>query len=58
MKVKFIEDVIISDQIEIDKGEIFEAIEEGDFIYIRMPDDSAVKAPKNEINGILEVIND
>lgn len=58
MKVKFIEDVIISGQIEIDKGEIFDAIEQEDFIYIRMPDDSTVKAPKNEINGILEVIND
>ena len=56
MKVKFLEDVIISDKIEINKGDIFEAREDGDFIMIRMMDDSTVKAPKNEIDGILEVI--
>lgn len=58
MIVKFIENVIISDEIEIDKGDVFEAVEEGDFLYIRMIDDRAVKAPKNEINGILEIIED
>jgi len=56
VKVKFLEDVNISDKITIDKGETFEAKEDGDFIMIRMKDDSTVKAPKSEINGILEVI--
>lgn len=58
MKVKFLIDVIISGKININKGDIFEAREDGDFIMIRMVDDSTVKAPKNEINGILEVIKD
>jgi len=56
LKVKFLENVNIRDKITIDKGEIFEAKEDGDFIMIRMEDDSTVKAPKSEINGILEVI--
>lgn len=56
MKVKFLENVNISDKITILKGETFEAKEDGDFIMIRMEDDSTVKAPKSEIEGILEVI--
>ena len=58
MKVKFLENVIISDKIEINKGDIFEAEEDRDFIMIRMVDDSTVKAPKTEIDGILEVLKD
>ncbi len=56
MKVKFLENVNISDKITIDKGETFEAREDGNFIMIRMKDDSTVKAPKSEIEGILEVM--
>ena len=56
MKVKFLKDVDISGKIMIDKGETFEAREDGDFIMIRMKDDSTVKAPKSEIKGILEII--
>ena len=56
MKVRFLENVIISDKIEIDKGDIFEAREDGDFIMIRMVDDSTVKAPKAEMDGIFEII--
>ena len=56
MKVKFIDNVDISGKINISKGEIFEAREDGDFIMIRMKDDSTVKAPKSEIEGILEVV--
>ena len=40
------------------KGEIYEAKDDGDFIMIRMEDDSTVKAPKSEIEGILEVIEE
>ena len=58
MKVKFLEHVIISDTIYIKKGEIYEAKNDGDFIMIRMEDDSTVKAPKAEIEGILEVIEE
>ena len=58
MKVKFLEHVIISDTIYIEKGEIYEAKDDGDFIMIRMEDDSTVKAPKAEIEGILEVIEE
>lgn len=56
MKVKFIDNVDISGKINISKGENFEAREDGDFIMIRMKDDSTVKAPKSEIEGILEVV--
>lgn len=56
MKVKFIDNVDISGKININKGETFEAEEDGDFIMIRMKDDSTVKAPKSEIEGILEVV--
>ena len=58
MKVKFLEHVIISDTIYIEKGEIYEAKNDDDFIMIRMEDDSTVKAPKAEIEGILEVIEE
>ena len=58
MKVKFLEHVIISDTIYIEKGEIYEAKDDGDFIMIRMEDDSTIKAPKAEIEGILEVIEE
>lgn len=57
MKVRFLEHVIISDTVYIEKGEIFEAKEDGDFIMIRMKDDSTVKAPKSEIGGILEIVD-
>lgn len=56
MKVKFIDNVDISGKININKGEIFEAKEDGDFIMIRMRDDSTIKAAKSEIEGILEIV--
>lgn len=56
MKVKFIDNVDISGKININKGETFEAREDGDFIMIRMKDNSTVKAPKSEINGILKIV--
>ena len=56
MKVKFIDNVDINGKINISKGEIFEAREDGDFIMIRMKDDSTVKAPKSEVEGILEIV--
>lgn len=57
MWVKFIASVNISDKIDIDEGAVFEAKEEGDYIMIRMVDDSTLKAPKSEIGGILEIID-
>lgn len=56
MKVKFLDNVDISGKININKGETFKAREDGDFIMIRMKDDSTVKAPKSEIEGILEIV--
>ena len=56
MKVKFLENVDISGKINANKGETFEAKEDGDFIMIRMKDDSTVKAPKSEIEGVLEIM--
>lgn len=56
MKVKFLKDINISNQINVDKGEILEAKDSGNFILIHMTDDSTVEAPKSEIDGILEII--
>lgn len=56
MRVRFLQDVIIQNKILIDENETFEAKEDGDFIMIRMKDDRTVKAPKSEIEGILEII--
>lgn len=56
LKVKFLENVNISNQITLLKGEEFKAKEDGDFIMIRMEDESIVKAPKTEIEGVLEVL--
>ena len=56
MEVRFLEDVSIRGQISVSKGNVFDAYEEGDFIMILMPDESIVKAPKSEIDGILEII--
>lgn len=58
IKVRFLENVLIQDKINIQKGEVFQADEAEDFIYIRMKDDSTVKAPKTEIEGVLEVIEE
>lgn len=56
MKVRFLDNADISGKININKGEIFEAREDGNFIMIRMKDDNTVKAPKSEIEGILEIV--
>ena len=56
MKVKFLDNVDISGKLNINKGETFEAKEDGDFIMIRMEDDNTVKAPKSEIDGILKIV--
>lgn len=58
MRVKFIETVNISNQIIICAGEEYEAREDGDFIMIRMHDDSTVKAPKYEIGFIFDIIQE
>lgn len=56
MKIKFLENVDINGKININKDETFEAREDGDFIMIRLKDDRTVKAPKSEIEGILEIV--
>lgn len=56
MRVKFIQNVQLSDSTIIREGDVFQAREEGDYIMIRLPDDRTVKAPKNEIEGILEIL--
>ena len=56
MKVKILQNLDISGKLYLNEGDIFEARDEGDVIMIRMADDSTVVAPKNEIDGILEII--
>lgn len=56
MKIKFLQNVNISNKVTIFKNEEYEAKEDGDFIMIRMEDDITVKAPKSEIVGIIEIV--
>lgn len=56
MRVKFIQNVQLSDGTIIREGDVFQAREEEDFIMIRLPNDRTVKAPKNEIEGVLEIL--
>lgn len=56
MIIKFLQNVNISDKITIFKGKEFEAKEDGEFIMIRMEDDSTIKAPKMEIDGVFEIV--
>ncbi|MBQ3513466.1 MAG: hypothetical protein IJA32_06675 [Lachnospiraceae bacterium] len=58
MKVRFLVNADISGKIKVDKGEIFEAKEDRGYIIIKMPGKGTVEAPKSEIQGILEVIED
>lgn len=58
MKVRFLVNTDISGKINVRKGETFEAKEEGKYIMIQVPGKGTVKAPKVEIDGILEVIED
>ena len=58
MRIKFLQNVNISNKVTIFKNEEYEAREDGDFIMIRMEDDSTVKAPKSEIEGIIEILED
>lgn len=57
MRIKILENLNVSNKITLFKGEIFEAKENGKYIMIRMEDDSTVKAPKTEIDGVLEILN-
>ena len=56
MKVRFLQNVIIKDCLYVEEGQIFEAMEDGDFIVINFSEDFDVKAPKSEIDGVLEVL--
>ena len=56
MKVRFLQNAIIKDCLYAEEGQIFEAIEDGDFIVINFSEDFDVKAPKSEIDGVLEVL--
>lgn len=68
MKVKFLKDTRVQKKLIVYKGEIFDAVEDEDFIMIHVirnvktrtgeydEDYGTIKAPKSEIDGILEVI--
>lgn len=57
MIVEFLESVDISGEYNCLKGERFEAVEDGDFIVIRMEDDSGVKAPKDAVGRIFKILS-
>lgn len=54
MIVKAKKGLDISGQIMINEGSCYEAKEDGNFIMIRMEDDSTVKAPKDEVWNYFE----
>ena len=56
MKARFIRDVLTLNNTLICEGEEFEAIEDGDYIMIRMKDDSTLKAPKSGMGKYYEVV--
>lgn len=57
MIVEFLKNVNISDKYNCLKGEQFEALEDADYIMIRMKDDYVVKAPKDAIDKIFKILN-
>jgi hypothetical protein len=56
MKAKFLKNVLTLNNILIYAGEEFEAREDGDYIMIRMKDDSTLMAPKYDIGLYYEVV--
>lgn len=57
MIVEFLKNVNISDKYNCLKGEQFDALEDVDYIMIRMKDDYVVKAPKDAIDKIFKILN-
>lgn len=57
MIVEFLENVDISGKYNCLKGEQFEALEDGNYIMIRMKDDYVVKAPKDAVDKIFKIVN-
>lgn len=59
MKIRFLQDVIISNKYNIDKGEIFQAEEYDEDSYaVRMRDNCNALAPKMAEGDIYEVIKE
>lgn len=56
IKVLILADTLVRDKLMLNEGEQFDAYDYGDFIYIDAGDDGIVKAPKSEIDGILEIL--
>lgn len=57
MIVEFLENLDISGKYNCLKGERFEAVEDGDFIIIRMEDKCGVKAPKDAVDKIFKILS-
>lgn len=56
MKVKFIQNVQLSDSTIIREGDVFQAREEGDFIMIRLPIRAAlIKRRKHTMTSVNRV---
>lgn len=56
MIVEFLKNADISGRYNCSKGEQFEALDDGNYIMIRMKDDYVVKAPKNAIGEIFKIV--
>lgn len=57
MIVEFLKNVDISGEYNCLKGERFEALEDKEFIMIRMKDGYVVKAPKNAVGKIFKILS-
>lgn len=57
MIVEFLKNVDISGRYNCSKGEQFEALEDGNYIMIRMKDNYVVKAPKDAMGKIFKIVN-
>lgn len=59
MKVKFLQAVVIDDgkySMDIDKGEILDAIDRGSYYELRKKNGWGIKAPKDACGNIYEII--
>lgn len=56
MEIEFLKDVNISGKVTCLRGKRFEAVEDGEFIMIRMKDDSTVKAPKDALDNYFKFV--
>lgn len=62
-KIKILQDISIRDELILNRGDTFEAVEDGDFVMINVGEAGTIKAPKLEFyilvkNGVIAVLSE